>query len=475
MASKSPPHKERSSVCALQRGFAALAGLLMSGGDLVLGCRTAQSPILYYTRSAYPQHVPRGGDMGRHLTAEEILTLLVLGKAQPSTIEKLLEHLLGSCEICRERTETVSALLAGIAVSDNPRGHVVANMRSRALLLRKLQVVGGVEFRELMALSPEKRRQRINRAFTRFRNPALVDLVVEESKRVVVQDPFDAVALAECAHDLALRLSIDELGRTWVMTCVARANAHIGNTLRATGDLKRAEQVLSLALSMFDEDGNGDPLVEAELMGLLGSLKSDQRKFVAAESYLNMAEGIYDACEEPILSARVLVKKGVVLFDSCEPERAIAAVTQALQVLSPLSDQRLYLTAKHNLTDYLQEVGRYSDAWRSMEDLAPLYDQYPDNWTQNRRAWVAGKIARGLGDRPKAETLFSGVRSSFMAEGLGLHAALAGLDLARLYVEDGKREEVKRLVEEMTPIFAAQDCHREAATATRLLQEVAQS
>ena len=225
-----------------------------------------------------------------------------------------------------------------------------------------------------------------NRAFTRFRNPALVDLLVEESRRLVVRDPFAAVELAECAHDAALRVSIDEVGRSWAMTCIARANAHIGNSLRATGELRRSEGVLQGALAHFDADGNGDPLVEAELLRFLASLRSDQRKFVEAEAYLDMAKALYDRCGQALQSARVLVKKGVLLFDAGLPERAIAAVTQALEVVTPAADQHLYLIARHNLTDYLQEVGRYLDSWRSMEALAPLYDQYTDSWTQARRA-----------------------------------------------------------------------------------------
>ena len=87
---------------------------------------------------------------------------------------------------------------------------------------------------------------------------------------------------------------------------------------------------------------------------------------------------------------------------------------------------------------------------------------------------MEGKIARGLGDRRRAEDLFRQVRASFTAEGLGFHAALAGLDLALLYVEQGKTTEVKQLAEEMLPIIMAQDVHREAAAALVLFGEAAQ-
>lgn len=58
-----------------------------------------------------------------------------------------------------------------------------------------------------------------------------------------------------------------------------------------------------------------------------------------------------------------------------------------------------------------------------------------------------------------------------MTERLGFNAALAGLDLTLLYVEEGRTAEVKRLAEEMLPLFLAQDFHREAAAALVLFQE----
>ena len=47
------------------------------------------------------------------------------------------------------------------------------------------------------------------------------------------------------------------------------------------------------------------------------------------------------------------------------------------------------------------------------------------------------------------------------------------LKLARLYLLQGRTSEVKRLAEEMIPIFQAQDVHREALAALRLFQEAA--
>ena len=49
----------------------------------------------------------------------------------------------------------------------------------------------------------------------------------------------------------------------------------------------------------------------------------------------------------------------------------------------------------------------------------------------------------------------------------------AGEDLTLLYLRTGRTAGVKRLAEEIIPIFTAQDVHREAVAALRLFQEAA--
>ena len=60
-----------------------------------------------------------------------------------------------------------------------------------------------------------------------------------------------------------------------------------------------------------------------------------------------------------------------------------------------------------------------------------------------------------------------------MRQGIGYDAAMVSLDLALLYVQEGRTGEVRRVAEEMVPVFAAQDVHREAMAALRLFQEAA--
>jgi len=61
-----------------------------------------------------------------------------------------------------------------------------------------------------------------------------------------------------------------------------------------------------------------------------------------------------------------------------------------------------------------------------------------------------------------------------MDRGLPYDAALASLDLAVLYLEEGRTREVKDLAREMAEIFKAQGIAREALAALTLFVEAAQ-
>ena len=61
----------------------------------------------------------------------------------------------------------------------------------------------------------------------------------------------------------------------------------------------------------------------------------------------------------------------------------------------------------------------------------------------------------------------------FIEEGIPYDTALVSLDLALLYARQRRTADLKRLAEEMVPIFSAQDVHREATAALVLFQDAA--
>lgn len=62
-----------------------------------------------------------------------------------------------------------------------------------------------------------------------------------------------------------------------------------------------------------------------------------------------------------------------------------------------------------------------------------------------------------MGRLDEAEAALKEARSFFIQRGIGFDDAMVLLDLATVYAQRGDTAELKRLVAEMVPIFAARD------------------
>jgi tetratricopeptide (TPR) repeat protein len=143
----------------------------------------------------------------------------------------------------------------------------------------------------------------------------------------------------------------------------------------------------------------------------------------------------------------------------------------ALAELSPEKEPRLYLSGRYNLALFLVDSGEPGQAEQVLEEDADLYKRYQEPWLQLRLTGLRGKIAAARGDFATAETAFLEMRDGFLEQGIGFDAAIVSMDLALLYLRQGRTAELKALAREMLPIFRSQDVHREAVAALVLFQE----
>lgn len=134
-------------------------------------------------------------------------------------------------------------------------------------------------------------------------------------------------------------------------------------------------------------------------------------------------------------------------------------------------DGKLYLIAHHNLVMYLHELGKHHEAREQLEAAASVYRRFPEPWVQLRKAWLEGKIAFGLGESADAESIFLKVRKGFAKAGIGFDAGLVGLDIALVYFEQGRTEELAKLAGELVPFFTAQNIHQEALAVVMLFRK----
>lgn len=90
-----------------------------------------------------------------------------------------------------------------------------------------------------------------------------------------------------------------------------------------------------------------------------------------------------------------------------------------------------------------------------------------------RTEWLAAVVLSGLGQLDPAVEKLEQVCRALLGRDLGYDYALAGLDLALLYREQGRWTEIRGLAEEMVEIFKAEQIHRETLAALALFREAA--
>jgi tetratricopeptide (TPR) repeat protein len=307
----------------------------------------------------------------------------------------------------------------------------------------------------------------------RLQTVAVCELLIEQSFAEGFRDPARAIGLAERGLLLAGLLDGERYGRSIVQDLQARAWAYLGNARRIAFDLAGAEEALALADRLV-EGGSADPLEEARILDLRASLLSDQGHFEQAAELLDVVIDIYGDLREPHRKGRAMISRGVFLGYSGWPEEAIREIRKGLGLVDWEREPRLVLISRHNLAWFLNDCGRAEEALRQLARFRHTYRDFPDAWTGLRLAWLDGRIAARQGRLAEAETALREVRRSFLAGGHGYDASLVTLDLANLYLEEGRAAEVRALAEEMLDVFLSHDIHRQALAALAVFQKAAE-
>ncbi len=312
---------------------------------------------------------------------------------------------------------------------------VLADIPRRAGELAQLSAAAHDDLRLLVETGPAGRDALFAGAVHRFRSPALVDLLIQQSQRQLASRPEEAFDLAQRAHDVSLRLSQPEIGRGWAMTSIARATAHLGNALRVLGDEPRSERMLEFALELFDRQGTGDLLIEAEILVLTGLLRTAQRRFLEAEAYFNMVCGLCEECEAFEEIGAVLIEKAAALAAAGETVAAVETAEEALLQLDARAEPGLYLCAQQNLVYYLLAGGRPEEAAAALDDETAAAALRLDLWYETRRHWLTAQTARALGHETEAMAAETAALRSCRQLGLdpaGIDGrALSDLDFGR--------------------------------------------
>jgi tetratricopeptide (TPR) repeat protein len=422
--------------------------------------------------------IQRRGSMKFHPSEEALRSLSSsLDEAAP----RILRHL-ATCTRCRSRLSGLS-LLHGSQVIQfrpaRPESYDEAFERSQSLamkwvhLLRRERGEAPGLFRELMGRTAEQR-EMLLRNSRRFRTWGLLELLIDRSLEMSIQNPRHGEEVGRLALRVADLADTDRYGVGRLHDMRARAWSHVGNALRIQSSLQGADIAFHRGRKHL-ERGTGDLFELALFLDLEASLRRSQYRFPDALKLLKRAIAIFSELQDCHRAGRSLINLSMIFLYSGRSEESIPVLYRAVELIEPEVEPRLLLSAKHNLIIALTNLGHFLEAQRAYHEALPLYRAFPDAWTQNRRKWVKGKIARGLGQAAEAEALFVAARDGFLAEGIPYDTALVALELALLYAEQGRSAELKRLAAGLVPVFTSRQIHREALVAIGFFQRAVEA
>src|SRR6185295_9954647 len=213
------------------------------------------------------------------------------------------------------------------------------------------------------------------------------------------------------------------------------AEAHLGNARRVHGDLRGAEQAFARACALWKEGAPGDPglLNEARMLSLEASLRIEQGRPGEALKLIERALEVDRDGEKRSL----LIKQGRALERLGDYGGAIAALRRAAPLIDGRKEPRQLGVLQSNLILNLLHLRRFAEAEALLPELRRLRQRLGQELELLRTRWLEGWTAAGLGRREEAIAALEHVSRELAGRQVPFAGALAGLELAVLYLEEG--------------------------------------
>jgi tetratricopeptide (TPR) repeat protein len=345
----------------------------------------------------------------------------------------------------------------------------VLTLRKRRQKKARARRQAGAMMERLKLATWEERRDLV-RFFPAFRSWALAERCCFESERAAAHRISDALAWADLALLIAELCSGDE---RWLCRIRGFCWAYMANVRRVANDFDGADEAFARAWELWRAGEGSDPdlLPEWRLLDLEASLRREQHRF--SESLELLSRALEKVGPSSEAAGRVLLKKEFVLQQAGDLEGALATLKEASLSIEKSADPLLLFALRFNIADVLCRLGRFSEAEPLLPAVRDMAVRQAKELQLIRVLWLEAKIAAGQDRTEEAVSALQQVRRDFSAHQLPYEAALASLELAVLWLRNGRSAEVKGLAREMAWIFASKRIHREALAALQIFGEAA--
>jgi tetratricopeptide (TPR) repeat protein len=404
-----------------------------------------------------------------HLSRERLEELVAQMPHQPGAVDIALE----SCWRIR----------AGSEPPKNPEEAALWHLERAALAVgREAAEAARAELARFLAeKAVEQKREQAERAWDRLRRRpeaewpvlvagareyqgwALCERVSAESVKAAADRADRARELARLAVAIAEATPGDQAARDRLQ---GYAQVHLASAWRVAGDLPEADRIFAAAHALWEQGAAADlPLDPTRILDLEASLRRAQRRFDEALALLDRAVKDTAAGKG---TCHLLLNKAFTLEQKGDYEQAISVLREA----APLVEgSRQSFALQFNLVVNLVHVDKIAEADAAMPRVWALARGLGNELDLVRSRWLAARIALRKGEVSQATEEFEWVQAQLARRGMVYDGALSTLELAAIYLQQGRTADVSRLARQTVKLLAGQNVTREALGAVRLLAE----
>lgn len=304
----------------------------------------------------------------------------------------------------------------------------------------------------------------------RFGNLAVYNAFLERSYALRYEDPGRMLFFAQGALAVAFALNPMRYSARKIADCRCQAYVELANAFRVTDDLDRAERTLSKAGELFPRGTQSDEL-SARLLDIQASIHADRRQFAKAFLALDAVHNIHLRRGDRHLAGRALVAKGNFKDYSGQPREAARILQKALTMIDRDRDPELVFMATANMARALMGCGQLNKARAVLWSNLGRPELAGGRIGRIRIYWIEGEINVGLGKLDRAERAFLKAKQAFEKEERRYDAALVSLDLAAVWMRQGRDEEARTTVLATVKTFYSLKIHRELIMAVFFLEK----
>jgi transcriptional regulator with XRE-family HTH domain len=248
----------------------------------------------------------------------------------------------------------------------------------------------------------------------------------------------------------------------------------LGNAQRVKGDFPAAEEAFLRSDRLWREGAAADPglpLDGTRLLDLKATLRRSQGRY---DESFQLLEGALPGCRTRHAEGRILLKIAVTLEQEGDWQKAIEMLEKAAARLDPREEPRLLCIVRFSLGVNLCNAGRYGEALELLPEVRRLTHQLGNGLDLLRVRWLDALVSAGLDKIEEAVAGLEHVSKELIRLGIAFDAARACLDLAQLYLRQGRTADVKRIAAQVVEVFKVQKVPEPALAAVILFQQAAE-